>query len=641
MFYQIYVEKRKNTYTYESKIELKSGTFCEVDFANKKLLGIVIRESKKEEIGDFKIKKIDKVLLNKPIISENLLSLVRFINSYYITDFFASMKLLGPYESMDVDRMNSLEVLDTYKGNYVILNEDQEKIYKDILKSNEKFFLIKGITGSGKTQIYLKLMEKALKENKSSLFLVPEISLTNQIMKDIKKIFGDNISIIHSKMTKAKKVKEWEKLYSGKCKIVIGARSALFSPVKDLEYIILDEEHENTYKQEDNARYHTRNVAIKRAMLENCKLILGSATPSFESYYLANENKIKLLTLDKRYNNAQLPDVELVNLEDEEGLLSKKLLLSIKETISKGEQVILMLNRKSYSLLVKCNECGEKVKCPRCSTNLHYFKNSDLMVCNHCDYKSKKINECPYCSSKKLEFLGVGVEKIEEELIEKFGEEIILRMDGTKTEKQIRDAYESFSNGDYKILVGTQILAKGFHFPNVTLVGIINSEQVSQFNDFRTNEKSFQLITQAMGRAGRGEKRGRVIIQSYDVNSSLINHIVNGNYVSFFNEEIFMRKTLNLPPFSRIVKIIVSDKNEERCLKKINYIYKEISKYFKKVSFPTNASVYKINNHYRNLIYIKTNNEEIKKFKIKLLEIKNMSNNTTRILVDVDPISIN
>ena len=641
MYYQIYVKKRRSTYTYSSDKELEIGTYCEVDFAKSKLLGIVIRESKKEDIGDFKIKSIDKVLLDIPKIPENILNLAIFINTYYITDFFASLALVGPYDKMSLESIKKLEIEDVDIKEEVCLSEKQFEIYNEIINSKESYFLLHGITGSGKTQIYIKLIIEALNRKKGSIFLVPEISLTTQMVNGLKKIFGDNISIIHSKMTPAKKKAEWEKIYSGKSKIVIGARSAIFAPVNNLGYIIMDEEHENTYKQEDNARYHTRNVALKRAMLEDCKVIFGSATPSFETYYYAQKGSIKLLELNERYNGATLPEVEIVNLEDEEGYLSKTLLKNMKETISKGEQVILILNRKSHSVQVKCHECNEKLKCPRCSVNLQYYKQINMLKCSHCEYNVKMYEKCPNCESSKFNFLGMGTEKLEEELEELFGKENILRMDSTtmKTNSLLKKAYTDFINQKYQILVGTQIVAKGFHFPNVTLVGVINSDQILQFSDFRAGEKTFQLVTQAAGRSGRGDKKGKVIIQTYNSDSNLIESIKNSDFKSYYNEDMSLRELVKLPPFVKYIKIIVSSKKEEKSKKQINDIYSLVYDKFDYVSQPDRANIYKLNDDYRNVIYIKTNNKEMMKNRSLLKSIKDQSNSSVRVLIDVDPLN--
>lgn len=641
MYYQIYVKKRRSTYTYSSDKELEIGTYCEVDFAKSKLLGIVIRESKKEDIGDFKIKSIDKVLLDIPKIPENILNLAIFINTYYITDFFASLALVGPYDKMSLESIKKLEIEDVDIKEEVCLSEKQFEIYNEIINSKESYFLLHGITGSGKTQIYIKLIIEALNRKKGSIFLVPEISLTTQMVNGLKKIFGDNISIIHSKMTPAKKKVEWEKIYSGKSKIVIGARSAIFAPVNNLGYIIMDEEHENTYKQEDNARYHTRNVALKRAMLEDCKVIFGSATPSFETYYYAQKGSIKLLELNERYNGATLPEVEVVNLEDEEGYLSKTLLKNMKESISKGEQVILILNRKSHSIQVKCHECNEKLKCPRCSVNLQYYKQINMLKCSHCEYNVKMYEKCPNCESNKFNFLGMGTEKLEEELEELFGKENILRMDSTtmKTNSLLKKAYTDFINQKYQILVGTQIVAKGFHFPNVTLVGVINSDQILQFSDFRAGEKTFQLVTQAAGRSGRGDKKGKVIIQTYNSDSNLIESIKNSDFKSYYNEDMSLRELVKLPPFVKYIKIIVSSKKEEKSKKQINDIYSLVYDKFDYVSQPDRANIYKLNDDYRNVIYIKTNNKEMMKNRSLLKSIKDQSNSSVRVLIDVDPLN--
>ncbi|WP_156299243.1 replication restart helicase PriA [Streptobacillus canis] len=641
MFYQIYVKKHINTYTYESDLPLSIGTFVEINFKNKDMIGIVIRETKEEEMGNFKIKKINRVMDDIVKVPESMLDLAIFINSYYITDFYASFKLLGPYEKMSYEKLAKIERKEISFKNSITLNENQQKAFDDILNSKENIFLLHGVTGSGKTEIYIKLIEEALKKDKSSIFLLPEISLSSQMVKGIKKVFGESVSLIHSKMTPATKVKEWMNIYSGNVKVILGARSALFAPVKNLGYIIIDEEHENTYKQEDNARYHSRNVAIKRAMQEGAKVILGSATPSFESYYLAKQGMFKLIELKQRFNNMELPEMEVVDLSNEKSMLSEKLLQSMKETISKGEQVILILNRKSHSVLVRCLDCKEKISCPKCSVNLRYSKSRNRLECSHCEYSRKMIDCCPNCKSENLEYLGLGIEKLEEELSELFGEENILRMDSSTmtSQKDFDKAYKEFSEGKYQIAVGTQILAKGFHFPNVTLVGVINTDQILSLSDFRVGEKTFQLVTQSAGRAGRGDKKGKVILQTFMPESNLINSIVNNDFEGYFEYDLHIRKLLNYPPFSRLVKIIVSDKKEERALKKIREIHSDVIKSFNDVSIIDKAPIFKINDDFRYNIYIKSNKNEISKNRKLLFSIKGLSTNTTRVLVDIDPVT--
>lgn len=641
-YYQIYVKKFKNTYTYSSDISLEIGTFCEIDFRNKLTIGIVIKESEEKDLGNFKIKKINKVLEDIPKLDKNILDLAIFINSYYITDFFASMKILGPYEKMSISRMENLENINYEINNKAILNEEQEQVFSEIINSDKKAFLIHGITGSGKTQIYISLIEKALREGKSAMLLVPEISLTTQMTSNIKKVFGD-VSIIHSKMTISKKIKEWEKIYKGISRVVIGARSAIFAPLKNLEYIIIDEEHENTYKQEDNARYHIRNVAIKRSMLEGSKVIFSSATPSFESYYYANKDILKLLNLDKRYNNAKLPEIEIVDLNEEKSMLSTKLLDEMKEVLKKGEQVILILNRKAHSLLVKCNNCKEKISCPRCSLNLKYYKKENILSCSQCEYREVMIKQCPKCSSNELELLGVGIGKLEEELNELFGIENILRIDSTtmKSNKDMKKAIDDFKKKKYQIMIGTQMIAKGFHFPDVTLVGIINTDQILQFSDFRVGEKTFQLTIQAAGRAGRADKEGKVIIQTYNPDSKLIECIKNNDYLSYYNYEMELRKLINLSPYSRMINIVISSKKEEKALSKAEEIFEILKSNFKNVSRLDKAAIYKLNNDYRYIVFLKSDKNEIAKNRKILLKIKNESNEQVRIIVDIDPLTLN
>ena len=376
-------------------------------------------------------------------------------------------------------------------------------------------------------------------------------------------------------------------------------------------------------------------------MLEGCKVIFGSATPSFETYYYAQNGQIKLLELNERYNGASLPEVEVVNLENEKGYISKILLENIKDTISRGEQVILILNRKSHSIQVKCYDCNEKLKCPRCSVNLQYYKQTNKLKCSHCEYSTNMYKKCPNCESDKFNFLGMGTEKLEEELDELFGKENILRMDSTtmKTNKLLKKAYTDFINQKYQILVGTQIVAKGFHFPNVTLVGVINSDQILQFSDFRAGEKTFQLVTQAAGRSGRGDKKGKVIIQTYNSDSNLIESIKNSDFKRYYEEDMALRELVKLPPFVKYIKIIVSSKNEEKSKRKILDIYALVYDKFNYVSHPDKANIYKLNDDYRNVIYIKTNNKEMMKNRSLLKSIKDQSNSSIRVLIDVDPLS--
>ena len=452
--------------------------------------------------------------------------------------------------------------------NKSLLNEKQLAIKENIEKSIKKYFLLKGVTGSGKTEIYIELIKKAFFEGYGSIFLVPEISLTPQMVERFQSEFKNNIAILHSSLSDIERAKEWESIYTGEKKIVLGVRSAIFSPVKNLKYIILDEEHEATYKQDSSPRYNAKYVAIKRCLDEDAKLILGSATPSIESYYYAKTGIYELLSLEDRYGNAQMPDIQVVDMKQEDDLFfSKALLEEIKNTLLKNEQVILLLNRKGYSTYIQCKDCGYVEECDNCSIKMSYYKSTNKYKCNYCGKQIYYTGKCTKCGSTNLIHSGKGIERIEEEL-KKYFDVPMIKVDSelSRNKDYFSKIYKDFSDKKYSILIGTQIIAKGLHFPNVTLVGVINSDIILNFPDFRSGEKTFQLLTQVSGRAGRGDKKGKVIIQTYEPENNVIKDSKEENYDLFYEKEINSRKVFSYPPFSKILNIGFSSEDEERLL---------------------------------------------------------------------------
>lgn len=546
--------------------------------------------------------------------------------------------------------------------NEVILNDEQQNVLNTIKNREKQFYLLKGVTGSGKTEIYINLMKEALQEGKGSIFLVPEISLTTQMIERLEKQFKDTVAVLHSKLTDMEKRQEWNYIRNGDKKIVIGARSAIFAPVQNLKYIIIDEEHENTYKQDNNPRYHVKNVAIKRAMLESgeeknnnnekVKVILGSATPSFESYYQAKTGDLSLVELKQRFNNAKMPKYEIVDLNEMSENFSKELLKQMAETLKKREQILLILNRKAFSTLLKCKECGEIPTCPNCSISLSYYKSENRLKCNYCGYERLYQKKCFNCGSEKLIQLGSGTEKIEAELHEYFPNTKIVRIDSEsmKNKQDYEKVYSDFKNHKYDIMIGTQIIAKGFHFPNVTLVGILNSDIILNFPDFRAGEKTFQLLTQSAGRAGRGEKEGKVLIQTFNMKNEVIQKTIENNYEGYYEHELQMRRLLNYPPFGRLIIIVLSSKDELKLENKTKEFYEILQQNIRQVinvyenemlSEPFKAPIYKINGRYRNQIFIKFNRENINKIKKIIRQIVNkLDYNDVRISIDVDPINM-
>jgi len=573
------------------------------------------------------IKKFGKELLEKFIKSQVVIEKTEIKENKYLKNIENSIE----YE---------------YKRKESHLTNEQNNVKEKIVLGTKRYYLLKGITGSGKTEVYIELVKDALEKGGGAIFLVPEISLTPQMIDRFRREFSE-IAILHSRMTAKERALEWGAIYSGEKKVVLGVRSAIFAPVKNLKYIIIDEEHEGTYKQDSNPRYNAKYVAIKRAELEGCKIVLGSATPSIESYYYAKTGVFQLLELTKRYGDAKEPTMKLVNMKEEKNdFFSESLIEDMTNRLRKDEQIMLLLNRKGYSTFVQCHNCGHTEVCPHCSISLSYYKKDGVYKCNYCEYTKKFSSNCSNCGEKALDFSGKGTERVESELNEIF-DLPILRVDSetTKTRDSHKKIYDAFLNKRYKIMIGTQMISKGFHFPDVTLVGIINSDTILNFPDFRAGEKTFQLVSQAAGRAGRAKKEGEVIVQTFQPDNYVIQKIIANDYEGFYQEEIDNRKILSYPPFSRLINIIISSKKEEGLEKYCTEFYNEIKSEKVEIYGPMTPPISKIGGNYRNQIFIKGSRNEIEKIKKKIAEIvlnykSKDRKNIYRIIVDVDPINL-
>lgn len=493
------------------------------------------------------------------------------------------------------------------------LNEEQQKVYKEIFKfiNTNETFLLYGVTGSGKTNVYMKVIEDVIKNNKTAILLVPEISLTPQIIKRFTSYFS-NIAVLHSGLSDGEKYDEWRKINEGKVNIVIGARSAIFAPLKNIGVIIIDEEHSQTYKQENNPRYNAIDIAKERCKYHNCPLILGSATPSLESFARAKKNVYKLLELKNRYNNNTMPKVEIIDMNKEfkkaSGYFSNTLIDQIKETLERKEQVILFLNRRGYSSFLTCSSCGYVEKCPNCDISLTYHKSSNMLRCHYCGYATKRKKLCPKCQEEFKDY-GIGTEKVEEELKSLIKDAKIIRMDvdTTTTKNAHAKIINSFLEEKYNILVGTQMIAKGLDFPNVTLVGVLNADIGLNFPDFRSSETTFSLLNQVLGRSGRGNKEGKVLIQTFNPEHYAIAYTKNHDYLGFYNEEMKIRNILKYPPYYYIcsIKIISKDYNlaSKSSYDVVNYLKQNIKNEI--ILGPSVCNVFKLNNNYRFQIIIK------------------------------------
>ncbi len=701
------INKIDKTFTYNipNNLNVLIGSRVKVPFNTKVLEGFVI-DVKEENNFDFKLKDIISVVDLKPVLNEEMLNLGKYMSKKYLCSLISCYQTMLPRalkakNNLTINKKmvnylyliedfipktdNQKKIKDLFVNNFVLKSEankissstvktlinkgyikeelkeeyrlkqtkldktdlpiltiEQKNTIAKINLNSFKPYLIHGVTGSGKTEVYMRLIEKVLKENKKAIVLVPEISLTPQLVNIFKTRF-DNIALLHSGLSNGEKYDEWRRIENNEVNIVVGARSAIFAPLDNIGIIIIDEEHSQTYKQENYPYYDVKDIAIYRAKTHNCPLILGSATPSIESYTRAKMNVYELLEMKNRVNN-NLPKVNLVDMKEEfkkgNTIFSNLLFNKINECLDKNEQVILLLNRRGYNTVINCPSCGFIHKCPKCDIPLTYHKNTNKMVCHYCNYQTYKLNRCPICNYDKLSNLGMGTEKLQELVIETFPKAKVIRMDidTTKTKNAHEKILNSFKEEKYNILIGTQMIAKGLDFPKVTLVGVLNGDASLNIPDFRSGEKTFQLLNQVSGRAGRSNLLGEVIIQGFNIDNYSIIKASNNDYIGFYEEEMKIRKKLSYPPFYNLVLIRMQSNNldllETEADKINSYIRNNTNEI---VLGPTTSSLPKINNiYYMNIIikYKKTQN---------ILEVltyifnKYINNNRISVNIDFNP----
>ena len=512
------------------------------------------------------------------------------------------------------------EIDTTILQNETKLSKYQKEIFDKIVKNyyTEKFneYLLHGVTGSGKTEIYIKLVEETLKNGKDAIVLVPEIILTPQIERKFKKIFNENIAVIHSRLNTKEKYNEWKKIKDGKVKICLGTRSAIFAPFENLGIIIIDEEHENSYKQTESPRYDAKDIAKKRGVYNKCTVVYSSATPSVDLYYnFEKNNSSNLLTLTHRFNN-NLPKISIVHTEDKEKVIADELLFKIKEKIDKKEQVLLLMNKRGYTNFIRCFTCGHLYKCENCDISLNYHKHDNSLRCHFCGYHKKISNIKKCCEHPELVSGNYGIQKVEEFLIRSIPGVRITRMDSDTTSR--KGAYEKlltdFKNHKSDILLGTQMISKGLDFPNITLVGVLSIDSMIAIPSFKANEKLFQLLVQTAGRAGRSEKEGEVIFQT-NIASNILDYAIDHSYEKFYKYELNRRKLIDYPPFCKISFITIKGYDEVKTEQVAKMIYNFIIKKLSGTSIlgPNKSLFYKINNEFKYNLAIRYNDEEYSK----------------------------
>ncbi len=630
-----------------------------VPFTNRRVVGYVVGLSDEADVKE--VKDIEAVIDKESIVSDEMLLLTKWISETYFCSWGEAIAAVIPAGIKQGKREIGSRIkesrikLGTFTSTSPhTLTEEQARALKSVIESVDKkeykTFLLHGITASGKTEVYLQAINHALNKGRSAIMLVPEISLTPQTVERFVSRFGDKVAVIHSKLTAAKKFLEWKRIKDGKASIVVGARSAIFSPMNNLGAIIIDEEHETSYKQDDVPRYHARDVAEERARINNCPLILGSATPSLESYFKARRGEYKLIRLTKRIEERLLPKVKIVDMRMELAtrkkiaIFSKVLLDAIENTLKKAKQAIIFLNRRGFSTFVNCKKCGLVLKCKRCDTVLVYHFDEKKLICHYCNYREEPPDICPKCRSSYIKYFGLGTERVESEMSHQFAHAHIARMDSDTTQK--KGSHDKilgdFKSGDTSLLVGTQMIAKGLDFPEVTLVGVISADVTLNLPDFRASERTFNLLTQVAGRAGRGEDGGEVIVQTYAPSHYAVLTAAKHDYEKFYEQEIKSRKELLFPPFVNLVKVTVRARNDELTLKVAEELTDAIKSENKelKVAGPAPAPIARMRGYFRYNILLKGKDRAAMCALLRKVLGSFRKPHGVLIAVDVDPISM-
>lgn len=615
--------------------KIKPGSKVKVKFGrgNKLTLGIVIAIVDNPGIPIARLKEIDSVVLSEDASDGRLIELAAFIKEQYGSTMINALKTVLPTKKeyrakkRDLDEASIAEM--PVLG--ITLNAEQKSIYDDFTGEYDAgkrgTYLIHGVTGSGKTEVYIELVRHIVNKGKQAIVLIPEIGLTYQTRMRFVKYFGNRVSIMNSTLAAGERYENFEKAKKGELDVIIGPRSALFTPFKDIGIIIIDEEHENTYKSENMPRYHAKELAIELARMHGASVVLGSATPSVDSYYHAKKGDYKLYNLNNRALGSELANTHIIDMREElrlgnRSIFSRELEEKMQDRLNKKEQMMLFLNRRGFAGFVSCRACGEVIKCPHCDVSLSMHKNIGKMVCHYCGHETAIPVKCPKCSSKYISGFRAGTEQIEAEVKKKFPTAKVLRMDADTTKR--KDSYEkilsAFKNGDADVLIGTQMIVKGHDFPNVTLVGIVAADLSLASGDYRAGERTFQLLVQAAGRAGRGDKKGDVIIQTYQPDQYSIVHAKNQDYIGFYEEEILYRDISGYPPVLDVMAVLIAGKsNDDAYLMADNLtLLSRAHGDGITVIGPAAAGIGKINDLYRYVFYIKSNDRN----KLTLLKDK-------------------
>jgi primosomal protein N' (replication factor Y) len=656
-----------SAFTYQVPDELqpaiKAGARVNVPFKKSHKVGIVVkvdsnlhshplrppadrRGTKKQII----LKSIKSLLDDEPLLPKNLLRLIEWVGQYYMSTSGLALKNAVPAAFFTEKKAGKSRITydeEVKKEKALNLTSEQSRSLNNINKSNKGVFLLHGVTGSGKTEVYIKAI-KALPEGREAIVLVPEIAITAQMADRFRSSFGERVVFFHSGLSVGERITQWQKMRNGEVGVVIGVRSAVFAPFTNLGMIVIDEEQEASYKQFEGLRYNARDVALARAKLEGIKILLGSATPSLEVYYNAMKGKFKYLELKHRVEHKPMPLVEIIDMtraEKQTFSFSINLLDALKENVTLGHQSLIMLNRRGYSPFFMCTDCGHTHKCPACSITLIYHKDTNSLNCHYCGSYLDPVDTCPVCNGTGVKYLGTGTQRVEEDLCLLLPGLSFKRMDRDSTAKKLSHyrIVRQMEEKKLDVLLGTQMVAKGHDFPDVTLSAVVSADISLNLPDFRSGERAFQLFTQLAGRAGRGEVSGRAMIQTYEPDHYVFEYVLKHDYKGFYRREIELRKELNYPPFSRLVRIILSFKTKEAAKKTAKVIMNRIRKTSYKgieVLGPAPAPIERIRRLWRWHLVLKGKNAKSLRLSVsdilsRLNDVKDM-----KIDVDVDPVNM-
>ena len=637
-------------FTYESDFDLKIGDFVEVPFGKSKIIGVVWDDFEKKNDKKFKIKKVINKL-DIPNLKTNTINFLNWFSKYNIVPKGMALKLtlLSGRPAKLFDKENYQNFSYDIKNNSIELTKEQKKSLKQINDSNKKFnvHVLQGTTGSGKTIVYFEALKDILKKGRQGLVMLPEIGLTSQFEKKFIEFFGFKPAIWHSGITKKNKEIIWSGIITGKIRVIIGARSSLFLPFKKLGLIIVDEEHDQSYKQDEGIIYNARDMAISRASFENIPINLVTAVPSIETYENIKKKKYSISKLEKRYQNASLPNYEIINLNNvklqKQSWLSKEIIQKVNFHLEKKDQVLFFLNRRGFSPNVLCKKCLSSFSCPNCSINLVYHKNKNFLLCHYCGFRNSLQRDCSKEGNCDFIFSGPGVERISDEVKKNFpSKKIEIFSSDTMNKKSSKDKLEKIINNEIEILVGTQLISKGFHFPNLNCIVVVDIDLSSHGHDLRVAEKNLQLYHQLSGRAGRAGKPSTVYFQTYNSNTKMISDITHKNPEIFLEKEIEIRKRNNLPPFQRFISLILTGENESKLEKEASkfksYIQRSIDA---KILGPVNAPIFRLKKKYRVRLLVRGPKTLKLQNSLALLISKYKILSGIKLSVDVDPISFN